>query len=84
MSARKVRVGPPRHTGLDRDSGLLADAFALAVKAHGTQRRPSDGRLFLEHVAEVAGLLRRLGFDEELVTVGLLPDRLSLSASPGA
>ena len=45
-------------------SEYLSDAFSLAAKAHGSQRRPSDGRLFLEHVSEVAGLLRRLEFDE--------------------
>lgn len=55
-------------------SALLADAFLLAKRAHGAQRRPSDGKLFLEHVAEVAGLLKRLEFDEELVAVGLLHD----------
>lgn len=55
-------------------SELLSDAFSLAAKAHGSERRPSDGRLFLEHVAEVAGLLHRLEFDEELVAVGLLHD----------
>ena len=55
-------------------SGYLSDAFSLAAKAHGSQRRPSDGRLFLEHVSEVAGLLHRLEFDEELVAVGLLHD----------
>ncbi len=53
---------------------MLSDAFSLAAKAHGSERRPSDGRLFLEHVSEVAGLLHRLEFDEELVAVGLLHD----------
>jgi hypothetical protein len=66
---------------------LLSDAFALAATAHGIQRRPSDGRLFLEHVTEVAGLLQRLDFDEELVAVGLLHDTVfaadKLSTSPG-
>jgi HD domain len=55
-------------------SGYLSDAFAVAARAHGSQRRPTDGRLFLEHVSEVAGLLHRLEFDEELVAVGLLHD----------
>ncbi len=53
---------------------MLSDAFALAATAHRAQRRPSDGRLFLEHVTEVAGLLQRLDFDEELVAVGLMHD----------
>jgi (p)ppGpp synthase/HD superfamily hydrolase len=55
-------------------SPFLAKAFSLAEKAHGSTRRPSDGRLFLEHVTEVAGLLHRLEFDEELVAIGLLHD----------
>jgi (p)ppGpp synthase/HD superfamily hydrolase len=53
---------------------LLSRAFLLAASAHGSDRRPSDDRLFLEHVTEVAGLLQRQDFDEELVVVGLLHD----------
>lgn len=52
----------------------LEEAFSLAVAAHRSDRRPSDDRLFLEHVTEVAELLRRLAYDEELVAVGLLHD----------
>jgi len=55
-------------------SSLLEGAFALAAKAHGSTRRPSDDRLFLEHVVEVANLLQRLEFDEELVAAALLHD----------
>lgn len=55
-------------------SPLLAEAFSLAASAHRSDRRPSDGRLFLEHVTEVADLLQRLAYDEELVAVGLLHD----------
>jgi hypothetical protein len=55
-------------------SPLLVDAYSLAVAAHGEQRRPSDGRYFLDHVVEVAELLQRAGFDDELVAVGLLHD----------
>jgi hypothetical protein len=55
-------------------SPLLAKAYLLAEAAHGTQRRASDGRYFLEHVVEVAGLLHEAGFDDELVAVGLLHD----------
>jgi (p)ppGpp synthase/HD superfamily hydrolase len=61
-------------------SPLLSQAFSLAAAAHGSDRRPSDGRLFLEHVTEVAGLLRRLEFDEELVVVGLLHDSVERGA----
>ena len=55
-------------------SALLTEAYSLAEEAHGAQRRPTDGRLFLEHVTEVAGLLQEAGFDDELVAVGLLHD----------
>lgn len=61
-------------------SDYLSDAFHLAARAHGSERRPSDGRLFLEHVSEVAGLLHRLEFDEELVAVGLLHDSVERGA----
>jgi guanosine-3',5'-bis(diphosphate) 3'-pyrophosphohydrolase len=55
-------------------SPLLSEAFSLAAAAHQADRRPSDGRFFLEHVTEVAGLLQQVAFDEELVAVGLLHD----------
>jgi (p)ppGpp synthase/HD superfamily hydrolase len=57
-----------------RGSAFLERAYALAVEAHGPQRRATDRRLFLEHVVEVAALLKDAGFDEELVAVGLLHD----------
>ena len=56
------------------DSPLLAEAYSLAEAAHGSQRRPTDGRLFLEHVVEVAELLHDAGSDDELVAVGMLHD----------
>jgi len=56
------------------ESPLLARAYSLAEAAHRSQRRPSDGRPFLDHVVEVATLLRDAGFDDELVAVGLLHD----------
>lgn len=55
------------------DSRLLTDAYFLAERAHGSQTRP-DGRTFLEHVVEVAGLLHGAGFDSEIVAAGLLHD----------
>src|SRR5262249_39113367 len=69
--AAPLRQAPP--AWINR-SPLLADAYSLAVAAHGEQRRPSDGRFFLDHVVEVAELLHRAGFDDELVAVGLLHD----------
>jgi hypothetical protein len=68
-----VRSGPAPPVWIRR-STRLADAYALADAAHGEQRRASDGHYFLEHVLEVADLLHRAGFDDELVAVGLLHD----------
>ena len=56
------------------ESPLLAHAYELAAAAHGSQRRPTDGHPFLSHVTEVADLLYREGFDEELIATGLLHD----------
>ncbi len=56
------------------DSPLLTQAYSLAEEAHRSQRRATDGRPFLDHVVEVATLLDQVGFDEELVAVGLLHD----------
>lgn len=69
--AAPLRQGPPAWINRSR---LLADAYSLAAAAHGKQRRPSDGRYFLDHVVEVAELLHRAGFDDELVVVGILHD----------
>ncbi len=49
-------------------------AYSLAEAAHRSQFRATDGRPFLDHVVEVAILLHRVGFDEDLVAVGLLHD----------
>jgi len=69
--AASVRHLPPAWIARSR---LLIEAYALAAAAHGEQRRPSDGRYFLEHVVEVAELLHDAEFDDELVAVGLLHD----------
>jgi HD domain len=58
----------------DSHSLLLPEAHSLAEAAHGSQRRASDGRYFLDHVVEVAGMLHQAGFNDELVAVGLLHD----------
>ena len=55
------------------DSPQLNDAYSLAEAAHGSRQRP-DGRTFLAHVVEVAGLLHGAGFEDEIVAVGLLHD----------
>jgi hypothetical protein len=52
----------------------LAQAYSLAESAHRSQRRPTDGRPFLDHATEVATFLHEAAFDDELVAVGLLHD----------
>lgn len=64
-------TGPPVWIA---DSPRLATAYSLAEMAHGSQRRASDGHLFLEHVLEVATLLHRNNADQDLVAAGLLHD----------
>jgi (p)ppGpp synthase/HD superfamily hydrolase len=56
------------------ESQVLARAYRLAASAHASQHRATDGAPFLDHVVEVATLLSDAGFDEELVTAGLLHD----------
>jgi hypothetical protein len=56
------------------ESPLLKHAYDLAEASHRSQRRPTDGRSFLDHVTEVATFLHEAAFDEELVAVGLLHD----------
>jgi (p)ppGpp synthase/HD superfamily hydrolase len=55
-------------------SPLLRRAHALAVEAHGDQRRATDAALFMEHVTEVAELLKDAGYDEQLIAAALLHD----------
>jgi (p)ppGpp synthase/HD superfamily hydrolase len=62
------------------ESALLERAYALASVAHGAQRRPADGRPFLDHATEVAGFLNEAGFDEALVATGLLHDAVERGA----
>ncbi len=65
---------PPGSPEWVRNSALLERAYALAVEAHGSQRRATDQTLFLDHVVEVATLLHDAGFDDELIAAGLLHD----------
>ena len=70
-ATRPAASGPPPWIA---DSPLLAHAYGLAEAAHREQQRATDGRPFIDHVTEVAGLLHEAAFDEELVAVGLLHD----------
>jgi guanosine-3',5'-bis(diphosphate) 3'-pyrophosphohydrolase len=74
--SRFQRPGSPRSLPSLIDSALLERAYTLAVEAHGSQRRATDQRLFVEHVVEVAVLLHFAGLDEELIAVGLLHDAI--------
>lgn len=82
LEPRRGNLALPGGTGTDAasppvwitESALLAQAYSMAVAAHGSQRRPADGRPFLDHVLEVATFLHEAAFDEELVAVGLLHD----------
>jgi len=74
--ARSQRPRSPRSVPSLIDSALLERAYAIAVEAHGSQRRATDQRLFLEHVVEVAVLLHDAGLDEELIAVALLHDAI--------
>jgi hypothetical protein len=67
----RSRLDPPSWVN---GSLLLAEAYSLGVAAHGSQRRASDRRYFLDHVSEVGRLLYRAGCKDELVAVGLLHD----------
>lgn len=64
----------PSVPGWIAESPGWASAYALAVGAHGSQRRATDRALFLDHVLEVATLLHDAGFDEQLIAAGLLHD----------
>ncbi len=70
-AGKPIPVAPPAWVTA---SPLLASAYSLAESAHRHQRRPTDGRPFLDHVTEVATFLHEAAFDEKLVAVGLLHD----------
>jgi len=83
LNRRDGETAPPREGGIDAPPGppdwiaesqLLERAYSLAVSAHRSQTRPTDGRQFLDHAVEVATFLHDAAFDEELVAVGLLHD----------
>jgi hypothetical protein len=79
VANRTSTLSAESHAGFDPPqwivgSPLLSRAYSLAERAHGPQRRATDGRYFLAHVLEVAELLRAAGFEDELVAVGLLHD----------
>ena len=70
-AGKPADVAPPAWV---TSSPLLASAYSLAESAHRHQRRPTDGRPFIDHVTEVATFLHEAAFDEKLVAIGLLHD----------
>ena len=52
---------------------LISKAYEFAKRLHGNQTR-KDGTLYLAHPVEVALILAKLGFDEDVVSASLLHD----------
>jgi hypothetical protein len=75
MSA--ASVGPSARLSAAR--GRLGSAFALATTAHHGQRREPGGAPYLEHVWEVATLLRLERQPDDVVIAGLLHDSVERS-----
>lgn len=69
-SARE-RSGQARDAVTDQACRPLS-ALAFAARCHAGQRRESDGAPFIEHLSQVARLLRDAGCADVLVTAGLL------------
>lgn len=70
-SARE-RSGQACDTATDPVPCRPLSALAYAARCHAGQRRESDGAPFIEHLSEVARLLRDAGCADVLVAAGLL------------
>lgn len=58
----------------DKEASNFVDkAYVYAKKLHGNQKR-KDGEMYLSHPVEVALILAKLGFDEDVVSAALLHD----------
>src|SRR5579875_3254268 len=55
------------------DTGLIDAAYALAVQAHGNQRR-DNGDPYITHPVAVADILAGYRLDTASIVTGLLPD----------
>ena len=55
---------------------LTREAIAYAKERYGDQRRPSDGGSYVLHPLEVASLLERSGYSDEVVAAAVLHDVL--------
>ena len=68
----RARSGQARDAATDQVSCRPLSALAYAARCHAGQRRESDGAPFIEHLSEVARLLRDAGCADVLVAAGLL------------
>ena len=68
----RERSGQARGAATDQVSCRPLSALAYAARCHAGQRRPSDGAPYIEHLSEVARLLRDAGCADVLVAAGLL------------
>ncbi len=68
----RERSGQARDTATDQVPCRPLSVLAYAARCHAGQRRESDGAPFIEHLSEVARLLRDAGCADVLVAAGLL------------
>ena len=57
----------------ESSTDLICKAYQMASYLHKDQRR-KDGQLYISHPVEVALMLAKLGFDENVVSAALLHD----------
>lgn len=67
-------MSPPQAPSSALFSSRYEAALALAGLRHDGQRRHDSGAPYLIHLAHVAAILARAGFDEDTQIVGLLHD----------
>jgi guanosine-3',5'-bis(diphosphate) 3'-pyrophosphohydrolase len=60
--------------GGDNRSAIVEEARRLAAEEHAGQERKATAKPYSEHVGEVAELVERSGFDDEVVAAALLHD----------
>ena len=68
----RERPGQARDAANDQASCRPLSALAYAARCYAGQRRETDGAPYIEHLSEVARLLRDAGCADALVAAGLL------------
>ena len=68
----RERSGQARDAATDQVACRPLSALAYAARCHAGQRRESDGAPYVEHLSEVARLLRDAGCPDALIAAGLL------------